>query len=168
LDVPATFQNTSYRRLACRSASAFAAMDATNVGFISFDNPAHHAAVILHKLADFVTHAVSALVSHTKLAFQFLCRHAIFGTGHKEQSKEPLFQGRFGLVENCASGRGNLSATPSASVGASALDGMKAIRLAALALAAIRPASLENEIQAGAVIGELRVELFNRVFRCHA
>jgi hypothetical protein len=45
---------------------------------------------------------------------------------------------------------------------------MKAIRFAAFALAAVWPAGFEDEIQTGAVIRELRVKLFNRVFRCHA
>ena len=55
-------------------------------------------------------------------------------------------------------------AAPSARIGATALHRMKAVFLAALAIAAFRPARLENEVQTGAVIWKLRVELFDRVF----
>lgn len=43
-----------------------------DIRFISFNNAAQHSAAGLHKLADFVTHAVSSFVSDTNLAFKFL------------------------------------------------------------------------------------------------
>jgi hypothetical protein len=121
----------------------------------------------LHKLANLVTHAMRCLVSHAKLAFQFLSGHAVFGTTHQEHGKEPFFQGRFRLVENSASGRINLRSAPSASVGTTFFDRVKAIRLAAFAFAAIGIARLEDEVHAGTIIGELFVEFVNRIFRAH-
>ena len=172
LDIPAALQDADDRRFVVKTNTLHRAFAfhhirhfATNKSFISLDNAGHHIAAVLHQLANLVTHAVRGFVGDTNLAFKLLCRHAVFGTGHQEHGKKPFLQRRFGFVENRASGRRDLNTAPRAGIGAATFNGVKAIGLATFALAAVRPTRLENEIQTGAVIGKLRVELVNRVFR---
>ena len=161
LNTATAIDHADHGSLASGPTAPLAGANTADIGFIRLALAKELAGLVLHELADFVSHAPRRLIGHAKLPFQFLGRYAVPGGGHQEDGKEPRHEAGGGLVEDGACRGVNLIAAPSAGIGAAVIDGMEAVRLAALVtFAASRPARVEQEIKAGAVIGKLGLEIF--------
>lgn len=168
VNLAAAFKDTGHRRLASRSAPAFAGPLAADVGFVRFHDAFEQIAFLGHKLADLMVHAPSGLVGHADLPHEFHCGNAIPAGGDYEHGVEPCPQFRGGFVEDGSGSGRDLETAPRASELLAARDRIKAISLAALASAAVWKPAVENMKQAGRVIRELFVEIRNRIFDIHA
>jgi hypothetical protein len=170
--------NANDGRFTQSPATALASPFAADISLISFNDTRKQIAFAGHKLADFVTHTVSAFVSHAKLPREFFRRDSVFALGKKENGKEPSFETGFRFVENRASRRRNVRSAKRAAILPPFGNPVEAITLPALANV-VSVASAENVVQTRSIVGKLRVKVFEvirhfylsemRIFRnpCH-
>lgn len=146
--------------LASSAMPALARSNATDVRLIGLHYSLELPTIVSHQLADLVRHSPCGLVGHAKLTFQFFCSDSVAAGGHEEDCEEPRHKRGAGLVEYSASSRIKLVAAPSARIRAALNNRVETLLLAALVTRpTVRPAGLEQEIEASAVVWKLRSEL---------
>lgn len=155
-DTAPAIYDANYGSLASRTPPALAGAFTANVGFIRLAFAKEFGRLFIHQFADFMGHAPSRLIGHAKLPLQFLRRNPVPAGGHQEDGKEPRNEACSRFVEDGASRRINLETAPRTAVGTTFLNRIKAVFLTALrARSALRKTSLEQEIEASAVIRKI-------------
>jgi hypothetical protein len=138
-----------------------------NISFIHFNDAGKSTAILLHELADLMSHAPSALVSHANMPFNFLSRNAVLCGGHEKDGMEPRFERSGRLVEDGASRGADMMPT-SARIGPAFGDWGKGVLTVALgANNAVRVPLREYVGQASGIRGELGVEVLDSVAHTH-
>ena len=118
--VAAAFDHSKHYRLARRATAALAARTpSTDIGFVRFDVPAKRriAVNLGHVFANFVSHAPSRLVSHAKLALEFLRWNAMPGRGEQIHGIEPFLERRARSLEGRSDHRMDVMTAPFARIG---------------------------------------------------
>jgi len=95
------------------SGLAVGVLPSAEIGFINFNGAVHHGAInFFHGSADAMAEVpcrfVRAFVLPPDRALELQCAHALLGFAEQERSKKPLLQGEMGVIEDCASGDGEL------------------------------------------------------------
>ena len=137
---------------------------APDVGLVNLDLAEEGDTVLDHELTDLLEHPPGRLVGNADLPFKLLGRYARPGGSHEEHGMEPRLEGSRGLVEDGVRRGGYLSPTEFATVDLAARDAVVIGGFSALGAGhTVGPAGCFEEVQANVVIGELGVELLNRV-----
>ena len=138
---------------------------AADVGFVNLDFPEQLQSFLLgHQLADLGEHSPRRFVGDTSFPLELFCRYACPGGRHEEHRVEPGAERRTGFVEDGAGSGGDVGTTPGAGIDLPPFDAMVGRYGVALgAVNTVRPASVFDVLQAGAIVGELTIEVFERV-----
>lgn len=159
-DPATTISDADNGGLASSSSPAFAGLFPTDIALVSLAFTEEFGCSILHQLPDFMGHAPSRLVGYAKLTFKLFGSDPIPTGGHKEDAKKPEHERCSGFVEYRASRGIKLMPAPRTAVRTAFDDWVKTILFPALwASAAIGPAGLKEEIQAGALIGKISLKI---------
>lgn len=165
-DLTSSLNGSHHRGFAFQRASALAAfLFPANVGFINFNGARKLISFLAHHGTDLLLHSPSALISNSKVAFQFFCGNTVLGLAHQIDSEIPACKGRSGFVENGVSRRGKLVATVGTAVnflGANAIEA--GLLLALRAGVGLAVSLLEKVFKAGIFIRKLGFEGLNVVF----
>ena len=146
------------------SSTLTATPNAANVSFVGFHHiiPAKRIGILAHKLANLLCDAPSTLIGHSKMPLQLLGGDTVLALTHQENGVEPKCERCRTLVEDCAFGWIGLEATTTR-IRAAVLDGVAHVSSAFRAFQAVRVSFFENVGETGSVIGEIIMEILNRV-----
>jgi len=128
----------------------------------SFSTAAERITVLAHQKPNLLSNAPSAFVCHSQVPLQFFGSNTVPALAHKEDGVKPKGERRRAFVEDSSFGRIDLEAT-GASVRATFLNSVKLAFIALGTLQAACVALLEDMRQARFIIGEVSLEIFNRV-----
>jgi hypothetical protein len=136
----------------------------TVVSLIELDLTIEHPVVLFEQGANLVEHAPRGLVGDAQLSLQLLCGYPASSARHEIDAVEPQFQGRSRSLEDRALQGVLVVATVSAGIRGSVLLSVVLRDLLALgAVDALRVQLADQVVEARGVVGELLVELEDRV-----
>jgi hypothetical protein len=167
INIPAPFKDTGDGSLASRPASTFAGAFAADISFVGFNDTFEQISLALHKLANLMVDAPCGFVGDAGLTHEFHSGNTIAAGRHKEHGVEPSSEGSGRLMEDRSARGRDLFSAPRASEGFTIGDRIKAIGLATFASSSVWKSLVEKIEQAGRIIGELPVEILNRIFNFH-
>lgn len=149
------------------SAPALPLALASDIGFVGLHDATQNLSVALHEKSYLLGDPPGALVGDAQLPLKFFGRDSVLGLAHEEYGVKPKSQRCRALMEDCAFRRVDL-VTAGASVRAAAHNGVKLFLLALGALKALGVAFVEDVGQTAFVVGEVFLEVRDRVFLFHA
>jgi len=171
-NAPLALNDSDYRRFSFLVRSASAALHsllAPEVHFVNFYGLLASAKFrrifgFVQHGANLLKHAPRGLVSYARLALNLFRGDAATGLGHEVDSIEPSGERSGRLVEDRASGRVNVMAATVARVGRATRNAMMlGGRFALGAIDAFRVQAIAKPFEAGRIIWELSLEVFQRV-----
>ena len=117
-----------------------------------------------HQLTDLCEHSPSRLVSDAGFPLQLLGGYASAGRSHKERRVEPSLERRPRLVEDGVRRGGDVGAAEFARVDLATFNAVMVGHAVTLsAMNAVGPTGLLDELKARIFVGELLLEVLNRV-----
>lgn len=117
--------------------------------------------------ANLLEHAPCGFIGDASLAFDLLCGNSTARRCHQENGVEPRSQRRGRFVKDRVSSWVNMMAAVVAGVGRTAFDAvMLRNRFAVLTVDALGVEAVLEPFEAGGIVGELLVKMFDRV-ACH-
>lgn len=163
-DLSFPLDSTKHRSLAGGTTTPLPTANATNVGFVQFDDlfSVQWIRRLLHKHPNLFVDSPRTFVSNAKVPFEFLGGDTVLALTNQKNGVKPHSKRGRAFVKNRPFGWVSLEAT-SASIRAAVSNWVKR-RLAALrAFQTIRVTLLEDMRQTSLIVGEVLFEVFNGV-----
>lgn len=155
----------AHNRCFVDSASAAIAGFAAKVRFINFNCPRHLRLLLIHNRANLSEHAPCCFISDTCFSLKLFSGNPTPSRGQQEESMKPSPERGAGLVEDRSGSRANLAIAEFAFVSLATFQMIVRSNLLTLrAKDTLRPASILQKVQAGFIIGELSVKVFQGIF----